>query len=138
MLIRQMHVGSWVKIKNPLDTSDEFFSSGQDSFQGEKTIICKVCSKHCHLSCDKGYSSWGPRNLTLISQDVSLIEEGSTVILGSHDWVNNNRDWYPEQEQYVGKTAKVIRVFSSGGLRVATTDINEGFSWRVCNMTLVG
>jgi hypothetical protein len=130
---RQLAIGSWVRIKK----SEHDWNRDMDEYNGKETIITQIEDEWCKLSITRPIVIWWSRlSLTLISQDVSLIKIGSTVILGSHDWVNGTRGWNPPMERCIGRKVTVTDILTYSGILLAAVDNND-FYWRLCNMTLV-
>jgi len=72
-------------------------------------------------------------------ESYGFIKVGSTVILGQHEDINGGDNWADEMEAFVGKqaTVKEIPGADSQGFLVVRVKEN-GYSWRVRNLTLKG
>ncbi|MBP8128806.1 MAG: proteasome accessory factor PafA2 family protein [Candidatus Hydrogenedentes bacterium] len=63
---------------------------------------------------------------------------GDRVVLGRHEPVGGSENWNSDMEQYVGRTATVLRIvgLDSSGCEVVRVDIDQGrYVWRARNLT---
>lgn len=71
-------------------------------------------------------------------EELGRFNIGDRVILGRHDLVGGNQNWNADMEQFVGRTATVLRIvgLDTAGCEVVRVDADQGrYVWRTRNLS---